>query len=273
MICREYVTRRKQFKKRKLRWRSRKSLGWVPFRKDCIKFDDGKIVFNKQTYRVFQPERLPEKGTYKCGEFSQDARKRWYICIPVEHSVKPVHAVGEVGIDLGLKDLASLSNGKKVSGGRYYRMMERRLARAQRGKKRKQARGIHAKIRNKRFDDLHKASTQIVEENKLIVVGKLPAKRLAKTKMAKSINDAATTAFKTMLRYKASAQQHQYIEVCEDFSTQICSSCESIPASAPKGVKDLGVREWVCSNCGAVHDRDTNAALNILRFGRESLVS
>ena len=79
--------------------------------------------------------------------------------------------------------------------------------------------------------------------------------------------------FKTMLKYKASAQQHGiFVEVPENFSTQICSSCEEIPDSAPKGVKDLGVRGWVCSSCGAVHDRDVNAAMNILRFGRESLV-
>ena len=151
-------------------------------------------------------------------------------------------------------------------------MMERKLAKAQRYKKRRQAKKIHASIKNKRMDDLHKASTKIVKENKFIVVGKFGAKGLAKTKMSKSVNDAATTMFKTMLKYKAGAHQH-VIEVPENFSTQICSGCKTIPASAPKGVKDLGVREWVCSNCGAIHDRDVNAALNILRFGRESLGS
>lgn len=272
MICREYVTRRRQFKKRKLRWRGRKSLGWIPFRHDCINFKDGIVTFNKKSYKLFQPERLPE-SEYKSGEFSQDARGRWYICIPIEYEPEQYDASAEVGIDLGLKDVATLSNGKKVSNGRYYRMMERKLARAQKHKKKRQARKIHAKIRDKRMDDLHKASTSVVRENCLIVVGKFGAKGLAKTKMAKSINDAATTAFKTMLKYKASAQQHRYVEVRENFSTQICSSCEVIPDSAPRGVKDLGVREWVCSSCGAAHDRDVNAAINILRFGRESLVS
>lgn len=273
MVCREYVTRRRQFKKRKLRWRGRKSLGWIPFRQDCIKFKDGIVTFNKKSYRLFfQPERLPE-SEYKSGEFCQDSRGRWYSCIPIEYEPKQYDARAEVGIDLGLKDVASLSNGKKVSNGRYYRMMERMLARAQKYKKKRQARNIHAKIRNKRMDDLHQASTEIVRENCLIVVGKFGAKNLAKTKMAKSVNDAAATAFKTMLKYKASAQRHRiFVEVPENFSTQICSSCEEIPDSAPKGVKDLGVREWVCSNCGAIHDRDVNAAINILRFGRESLV-
>ena len=77
-----------------------------------------------------------------------------------------------------------------------------------------------------------------------------------------------------ILKYKTSAQQHHvYVEVSENFSTQTCSSCEVILASSPKGLKGLGIREWVCSDCGAVHDRDVNTALNILRFGRESLVS
>lgn len=76
-----------------------------------------------------------------------------------------------------------------------------------------------------------------------------------------------------MLKYKASARGHRYIEVSEYLSTQICFSCGEVPVSAPKGVKDLGVREWVCSICNAVHDRDVNAAMNILRFGRESLLS
>ena len=273
MVCREFVTRRRQFRKLKLKWRTKRSLGWIPFRKDCIKFKDGKIIFNKKAYKVFQPERLPEGIEYKSGEFSQDARGRWYICIPVEYVPEENNANGEVGVDLGLKDVAVLSNGKKVSNNRYYRMMQNRLGKAQRNRKFRQAKTIHAKIRNKRIDELHKASTEIVKENKVIVVGKFGAKKLAKTKMAKSIHDAATSIFKSMLNYKASAHQHHvYVEVSENFSTQTCSSCGSIPDSSPKGLKGLGVREWVCSDCGAIHDRDVNAAMNILRFGRESLV-
>lgn len=273
-ICAEYVTRRIQFKKRVLRFRGKRSLGWIPFKKTGIQFQDGLVKYCGKTFKVFQPERLPEKGTYGAGEFSQDARGRWYLCISVEYTPEISSGEGQVGIDLGLKDTATLSNGKKVSNGRYYRMMEKRLKRAQKYKKKKQARKIHAKIKNKRMDDLHKASTNIVKENCLIVVGKFGAKKLTKTKMAKSVNDAGTTMFKTMLKYKASAQQrHVYVEVKENFSTQICSSCGEIPDSSPKGLKDLGVREWVCSECGSILDRDVNAAMNILRFGHESLAS
>lgn len=266
-VCREYATRRRQFKKRKLRWRGKKSLGWIPFKKTGISFEGGVVKHNRQTFKVFQPERLPEKGVYGAGEFSEDARGRWYLCISVEYEQEYTSGTSEVGIDLGLKDLATLSNGKKVSNGRYYRMMERKLKHAQRNRKKRLQRTIHAKIRNKRLDDLHKASTNIVKENALIVVGKLEAKKLTKTKMAKSIHDAGTSMFRTMLKYKASAQQHCiYVEVNEAYSTQTCSSCHTV--SGPKGLEGLGVREWVCC-CGAKHDRDINAALNILRFGRQ----
>lgn len=271
MVGMEQAQKRKQFKKRKLRFRGKRSLGWVPFRHDCIKFKDGKIIFNKKEYKVFQPDRLPI-GKFKSGEFCQDSRGRWYICIPVEYAPEEHTGTGQVGIDLGLKDIASLSDGQKVENNKYYRMMENRLARAQRYKKKKLTKKIHAKIKNKRMDYLHKASTNIVKENNLIVIGKLSAKKLAKTRMAKSINDAATTMFKNMLKYKASAHQHVVcLEVNEKNTSRTCSVCETIPDSSPKGLKGLGVREWVCSNCGSQHDRDTNAALNILRIGHDTL--
>lgn len=268
-VCQEYALRRQKAKKRKLRWRGKKSLGWVPFKKTGISFKNGVAIYCGHKFKVFQPERLPD-GEYGAGEFCEDSRGRWYLCICVEHQVQTPKAQNEVGIDLGLKSLATLSNGKKVSNGRYYRMMERKLAKAQRGKKKRQAKTIHAKIKNKRMDDIHKATTKIADENKLIVVGNFGAKKLAKTKMAKSIHDAGTTMFKTMLKYKARGRW--YVEVDETNTTRTCSCCRAIPASAPKGVKGLSVREWVCNECGAIHDRDINAALNILRIGRDALV-
>ena len=78
---------------------------------------------------------------------------------------------------------------------------------------------------------------------------------------------------KTMLKYKASARERWYVEVDETNTTRTCSGCLSIPASAPKGVKGLSIREWVCCECGAIHDRDINAALNILRIGCDTLAS
>ena len=271
-VCQEYALRRKKSKKRRLRWRGRKSLGWIPFKVHGISFKNGAAHYAGHELKLFQPERLPAKGVYGSGEFCEDSRGRWYLCISVEYEVKAPEVYASVGIDLGLKSTATLSNGQKVSNGRYYRMMERKLGKAQQGKKKRQAKGIHAKIKNKRMDDLHKASTDIIKENKIIVVGKLSAKGLTKTKMAKSVHDAATTMFKTMLKYKASAHQRWYVEVDEANTTRTCSGCGVIPASSPKGLKGLSIREWVCCECGAIHDRDVNAALNILRLGHQSLV-
>lgn len=94
------------------------------------------------------------------------------------------------------------------------------------------------RIKNKRMDDLHKASTRIVQENKVIVVGDLSAKKLANTKMAKSMHDA-TTMFKTMLNYKASARERWYVEVDETNTTRACSGCLAIPASPERGERSL----------------------------------
>ena len=208
---------------------------------------------------------------YKCGQFVEDSRGRGYLCILIEHDEKIEEAFGEAGIDLGLKTLATLSNGKKYSSNRWYRKQERQLALAQRDKKKKGIKSIHSKIRNRRMEDIHKSTTEIVKQNNLISVGDFKSKVLAKTKMAKSLHDASPGTFKSVLAYKASAHQRVYVEVKENFSSQICSSCETIPSSAPKGMKDLDIREWVCSQCNRQHDRDKNAAMNIFRFERESL--
>jgi len=91
---------------------------------------------------------------------------------------------------------------------------------------------------------------------------------LAKTRMAKSVLDAGWSMFRNMLHYKASRHGATFLEVDERFTTQTCSTCGAIPESRPKGIAGLGIREWVCSSCGASLDRDVNAARNILALGR-----
>jgi transposase len=91
--------------------------------------------------------------------------------------------------------------------------------------------------------------------------------------MAKSVHDAAWTMFRTQLKYKAIRHCVVFEEVNEAFSTQTCSCCGSIPASSPKGRAGLGIRRWTCGDCGAIHDRDTNAALNIARLGLQALAA
>src|SRR5690606_19790527 len=131
----------------------------------------------------------------------------------------------------------------------------------------RRVRAIHAKIVNAREHQLHEATTRIVRDNALIVVGNVNAARLAKTRMAKSVLDASWAIFRNQLRYKASRHGARYVEADERWTTVTCSSCAA--RSGPQGQKGLRVRQWVCSECGSIHDRDQNAALNILFAGAE----
>jgi len=208
----------------------------------------------------------------KSGSFNQDARGRWYVnvtCLLPEPT--PTTGTGQVGIDLGLKDFATFSTGERVAAERRYRELEDKLGQAQRRGKKRQVKTIHARIKNRRKDFLHKLSTRLVEENELIVIGNVSAFRLAKTRMAKSVLDAGWSMFRTLLSYKAIARKVVFAEINEAYTTRTCSQCGT--RGGPQGREGLGVREWVCSTCGAVHDRDVNAALNILRLGHQSLRS
>ena len=129
----------------------------------------------------------------------------------------------------------------------------------------------YTKIAHRRTDALHKLSTQLVTEHGAIFVGNVNAAGLAKTSMAKSVLDAGWSTFRTMLQYKSDRAGVWFKEVNEAYSTQTCSECSAMPASRPKGIAGLGIREWTCSECGSVHDRDTNAAKNILAVGRGRL--
>lgn len=146
--------------------------------------------------------------------------------------------------------------------------MEARIATAQRAKKKKQVRKLHAKAKAQRSDFLHKASTAIVQSHAAIFVGNVNASGLAKTNMAKSVLDAGWSTFRAQLAYKAKRHQVVFQEVNEAYSTQACSSCASV--EGPRGSSDLGIRRWTCS-CGAEHDRDVNAAKNIARRGLATL--
>ncbi|MGQ7143115.1 RNA-guided endonuclease InsQ/TnpB family protein, partial [Escherichia sp. SS-MK2] len=132
-------------------------------------------------------------------------------------------------------------------------------------------RAIHAKIKNRRKDALHKYSTALVNSHAAIFVGDASSKKLVKTKMAKSILDAGWFMLKTQLEYKAIARSVVFEVVNESYSTQACSCCGAISANSPKGRAGLRIREWTCCECGTTHDRDVNAAKNILAAGHRRL--
>lgn len=145
---------------------------------------------------------------------------------------------------------------------RHARHAAVKLAMAQRANKKKRVRALHAKVTNARKDYLHKHSARLVRQYDYIVVGNVSACKLAKTNLAKSVLDTGWSSFRNMPKYKAIAHGAWFEEIDEKGTTRVCSSCAS--ETGPKGVADLGKRQWECSDCGAVHDRDQNAALNIL---------
>jgi IS605 OrfB family transposase len=135
----------------------------------------------------------------------------------------------------------------------------------ERANKMKRVKAIHAKIANCRKDWAHKTTTEIAKAANIICVGNVSSKKLAKTKLAKSIHDAGWHQIRSLLKYKAIRLGADYRDTNEMFSTVTCSVCGS--RSGPSGLSALGVRRWSCSSCGTEHDRDVNAARNILIVG------
>lgn len=266
-VCRQFTISRNTCGKCP-RFRSRiKSLGWVPTRGRTISADSGAFIYYGKRFRIWDSRDI--EGVIKTASIIQDARGRWYVCFNCEVEEMPPKGNGAVGIDLGLKALATLSTGETIPAMQHYRKYETALSKAQRSGNKKRTRSIHAKIANSRRHHLHVESTKIARANSLIVVGNVKPSKLAKTRMAKSVLDAGWSSFRSMLRYKASRHGASYIEADERFTSQVCSSCGCNPSSSPKGIGALGIRHWICSDCGSSHDRDVNAAKNILRVGLE----
>ena len=182
----------------------------------------------------------------------------------------------QVGIDLGLTSFAVLSDGTVIRSPRFLRRAERKLRRLQkslsrtaagsrnRDKARVKVARAHAKVADSRRDFHHKTSTAIIRDNQAVYAEDLCVAGLARTRLAKSVHDAGWSAFVTMLEYKAKRYGRHFAKIGRFVpSTGPCSAC-----GVNSGSKPLHVRQWTCPACGAVHDRDLNAAKNILALGR-----
>jgi transposase len=272
----ELLLRTKQFKKQ-LRFRTAKggkNLGWVPFKGQTIDFCGDYIYYDGNKFRLWQHRRIPEGGEIKTGNFSEDSRGRWYVNLQVEipdskYFLEASPSNSEVGIDPGMKTVMSLSNGKKYERDNLTKKYETKLANALRRKKKRQAKKINAKIKNSRLDFNHKSSHEIAKNHKLIFFGDAKSSKLAKTRMAKGVYDVGWAQIKTFLAYKAIRRQGRMLVQNERNSTITCSGC--LRKTGPSGLSGLRVREWMCEECGQVHDRDVNSAKNILRLGHETL--
>lgn len=207
----------------------------------------------------------------------KDAAGRYFASFVVDVAQHPLPETdSEVGIDLGLSTFAVLSNGTTISSPKFLRRAERKLRKAQQNLSRKQKGSnnrakarlrvarAHAKVRDARTDWAHKHSTMIVRDNQAVHVEDLCVVGLARTRLAKSVHDAGWGLFLRMLEDKATRYGRTFHKVDRFYpSSQICSTCGALD-----GPKPLSIREWTCKGCGAVHDRDLNAAKNILAAGR-----
>lgn len=263
-IGHEYSLRRKQFKVKSLGWRSiKRNLGWIPFDKQQIISKNGIITFAKRNYKLFYSRPL-ENVEILGGSFTEDSQGRWFINIQVRRQIEYKERTSKsVGIDLGLKSLATTSDGAMLSRPNYTKQFADKLAMAQRAKKKKQVSKIYQKIKDKRDDWNKQTAAKLVAEYDYIAVGDVKSNDIIKKgKMAKSVYDAAWYGFKSTLGTTAIKRGVDFYIVKESYSTCTCSSCGE--KTGPSGLSELDVREWTCSSCGTIHDRDTNAARNIL---------
>jgi IS605 OrfB family transposase len=266
----EFVTRRKQFKLARLKWRvsrgSRRSLGWIPFKAAQLKREGKSLRFAGKAFRVFERELL-EDVEFKCGCFAQDSVGDWWLCLPVAvEASQQVAPKQEVGIDLGLEHIATTSDGEKLLARQFYRNIEKKIAAAQRRGHKRQAKRLHRTAARRRREALHRFSTNIVKEYQNIVIGDVSSTKLVKTRMAKSVLDAGWGILKTQLQYKGQQAGRCVSIVSERDTTRTCNDCKAL--TGPSGIDMLVVRTWVCRACGVTHDRDVNAARNILSAGR-----
>ncbi|MFG2857729.1 RNA-guided endonuclease InsQ/TnpB family protein [Streptomyces mirabilis] len=271
-----FFGKRAKYPRFKSRKKSRKS---AEYTSSAFRFRDGALTLAKMTepLAVVWSRPLPEGAKPSTVTVSQDSAGRWLVSLLCDDpGVKPLPARGNaVGIDAGLDHLLTFSTGEKITNPRHERRDRAALAKAQRrlAKKEKgsanRARArlkvakIHARIADRRRDSLHKITTRLVRENQTIVIEDLTVRNMVKNhRLARAISDAAWSEFRSMLEYKAQWYGREVIAVDRWFpSSRLCSACNTLQDKMP-----LNVRTWTC-DCGTTHDRDVNAANNLLAAG------
>ncbi|MDN7013258.1 IS200/IS605 family element transposase accessory protein TnpB [Methanoculleus sp. FWC-SCC3] len=244
-----------------------------------VEFESNRVKLPKigdvktKLHRVFA-------GKMKYATVSVTSTGKWFISILVddewvEPTPVPFTSETTIGIDVGLPDFATFSTGEKIENPRYLKdslqrlkVLQRRVSRKIKGSKNRQKAILnlarcHEKVANQRNDFLHKLSYQVVSENQAIAVESLNVAGMQKNhKLARSINDVSWSTFFTMLDYKCRKYGKTLLKIGQfDPSSKICNCCGYINRDLK-----LSDREWTCPDCGTVHDRDINAAINIKKF-------
>jgi putative transposase len=257
----------------------RKSRASAEYTRSAFRWRDGQLTLAKQAepLNIVWSRPLPEGAEPSTVTVSRDRAGRWHVSILVEDpTVRPLPpADTHVGVDAGLTALVTLSTGEKVTNPRYERTDRRALVKAQRNLARKEKGSnnrakarvkvarVHARIADRRRDHLHKLTTRLVRENQTVVIEDLSVATMIRNhSLARAISDAAWSDLRGMLEYKTNWYGRDLRVVDRWFpSSKLCSTCGRLAESMP-----LNIREWTCP-CGTVHDRDMNAALNILAAG------
>src|SRR5919112_1238490 len=254
--------------------RSRRSAEYTT---SAFRWRDGRLTLAKMAapLDIVWSRPLPDGASPSTVTVSQDGADRWFVSLRCDDVIEPAPATGAVGIDAGLDSLLALSTGEKVVNPKHERRDRAALARAQRNlatkekgsanraKARVRVARVHARITDRRRDHLHKLTTRLVRENQTIVIEDLTVRTMVKNhSLARAISDAAWRQFRTMLEYKAGWHGRTLVVVDRWFpSSKLCSVCGALAERMP-----LTVRTWTC-RCGTTHDRDVNAARNILAEG------
>ena len=244
--------------------------------------DNDRYISINKCKRIRIKKHRDFAGAIKSATISKTCDDRYYISLVVETEIKPLEKVNKtIGLDIGVKDIIITSDGVKYKNNKYLAKSEKKLSKEQRklshmvcgsnnhNKQRIKVARIYKHITNQRNDYLHKLSRHIIDENQIICVEDLKIKDMTKGNLfGKELTDTCMSRLLFMLSYKASWYGRTLIKVPTDYpSSQLCSSCgykNSI-------TKNLNIRKWTCPSCGSIHDRDINAAKNILRKGIEIL--
>ena len=217
-------------------------------------------------------------GLIKSVTISKNPSGKYYVSVLVEQIEKEKLSESEsaIGIDLGLKEFCITSDGEMIENPRYLQRSENRLrklqkdlSRCNKGSKNREKCRIkvarqYEKITNQRKDFLHKSYKRLIDENQIICLEDLSVKNMMSDhQIAKSIADVSWSEFVRQLKYKADWYGREIIQIDKWYpSSQICSTC-----GYKSGRKELHVRKWTCPECGTLHERDVNAAINILNEG------